>query len=220
MARKQTKTDVRPLNSCNETKVWTGRHNERLACVQVEQTSSEGMGVWGGVGGAAWAGATDGASKSKQQLSMGRGLGALTPEPPGAGPPSLGKYSEEALGTHGCRLAASQVRILLVPGCLYFLPLSLPHPPAPQHHSLPDKHHPSAATTFNSTLAKSMKCFALRILSTTCTQLPTPHKLHILRIMSTMHCHFFIYFFMSRPELVFLSFYLLTQISVGRMNIL
>lgn len=75
MARKQTKTDVRPLNSCNETKVWTGRHNERLACVQVEQTSSEGqVGERGEGGVAAWAGATDGASKSKQQLSIGRGL--------------------------------------------------------------------------------------------------------------------------------------------------
>lgn len=187
---------------------------------RLSKQARRGWGFGGGAGGAVWAGATDGASKSKQQLSMGRGLGALTPEPPGAAPPSLGKYSEEALGTHGCRLAASQVRILLVPGCLYFLPPSLPHPRAPQHHSLPDKHHPSAATTFNSTLAKSMKRFALRILSTTCTQLPTPHKLHILRIMSTMHYHFFICFFMWRRELVFPSFYLLTQISVGRMNIL
>lgn len=41
---------------------------------------------------------TDGASKSKQQLSMGSGLNVLTSLPPACSL-SLGKYSEEALCT-------------------------------------------------------------------------------------------------------------------------
>lgn len=126
MARKQTKTDVRPLNSCNQTKVWTGRHNERLACVQVEQTSSEEVGEGGG-----WRRGREPLTVHQSQSSScqwAAGLGALTP----AGPRALalrrwGNIPRRLSAHMAAALAGSQVAVLLTPASLYFLLPWLPH---------------------------------------------------------------------------------------------
>lgn len=77
-------------------------------------------GASGGGARQCWGGAIDSASKSKQQLSMGQGLGPMTPGTLRALTfRRWGNIARKLSGPTAGAIAASQVAVLLVPvGCI------------------------------------------------------------------------------------------------------